>query len=156
MDCHPKLSDLIQAIDSYTEDHLLFLHKTTGQIVCISIEAFHTAKMGYPLQRYPTWQQEKINQARSVWEQFDEYVQLPLGFGFEEIEVAENFCYSIDDDKICEYLLRLVKGKVKLRKFKERLKHLRLNDDWNDYLDETIRTFTIRWCEDNQIRYVDE
>ncbi len=155
MSAKVKLSHIIDEVEAQLVGFESYLNKNTGKIISLSEDDIYAANQNNPLDQYPEWQHEQIKLARDLEENIDLYLPLPTNFEINEYRIMEDFCYSIDDDHICESLLQAIKGKGAFRRFKEEIQRFKIVQDWYSYRDQAIREIVKQWCEDHQVEYVD-
>ena len=95
-----KLSEIIDGMESQTDETRAYLNKETGEIVCISDEEFSAAEEKRSLESYPEWQRGLIHEAVHVLgDDKGRYVALPSRFDIDEYRMMERFALSADDEK---------------------------------------------------------
>lgn len=75
----------------------------------------------------------------------------PLQNDSNEYSMMEKFCYSIDDKKHSETLLRAIQGSGAFRRFKDEVSYLGISEKWYLFRDECYKKKAIEWC--NNLEY---
>lgn len=84
------------------------------------------------------------------------YIALPSKFDIiNEYSMMERFALSVDDE-ISDYLQTAIKGRGAFRQFNDGVSRFGIEEDWYEFRDEKYKELAIDWCEDNNIRYVDD
>ena len=113
-----KLNDVVEALDSATEEHVYYLDKQTGEIVLLTSEDLQAAEDDELICEYPDWQRESILKAREVHRTPEEFLQLPDQFDVHEYKIMEDFCLAFNDREVGQDLFRRIKGSGAFRRFK--------------------------------------
>jgi Uncharacterised protein family (UPF0158) len=71
------------------------------------------------------------------------------------IDVVENFCLTVSDQRKQESLLRAIKGKGAFRRFKDKIIDFEIEDQWYSYRDERFKQIAIKWCQDNNVNFME-
>lgn len=66
MPIHVKLSDIIDGMETQSDESSSYLNKKTGKIVLISFEEMSAAEDNEPIEDFPEWQQELVETAREI------------------------------------------------------------------------------------------
>jgi len=151
-----KLSEIIDGMESQTDEARSYLNKGTGEIVCISDEELSDAEEKRPLESHPEWQRDLIHEATNILEDDEgRYIALPSRFDIDEYYMMEKFALSCDE-KFSASLLAAIKGKGAFRRFKDTVVRLGIEEAWYKFRDKKYKELAIVWCEDNNIEYFDE
>ena len=150
-----KLSDIIDAMDIQMDESLSYIDKETGEVINFMHEELVAAEDDKPLDDLPEWQRESIQKAiKIIYE--DSAPSLPTKWDIHEYRIMENFCYSIEDERISDSLFRAIRGAGAFRYFKDTVYRFGIQDDWYKYRYEAFKEIAIRWCEYNNIEYMDD
>lgn len=152
-----KLSELETAVESDMDETHHYINVATGEIEYFTDEELRAAEDDAPLDDYPEWQHEVIETARRVIEAEEgEFVRGPSQYDFHEYRVMEDFCYRIEDEAVSNRLLNLISGRGAFRRFKDGIYALGIEDEWYSFRDKALKRFLVRWCEEQEIEYVDD
>ncbi|MGB6421903.1 MAG: hypothetical protein WBF05_08695, partial [Anaerolineales bacterium] len=113
-----NIRDMIQEMDVFDDNHKAFLNIRTGEFVTLSDEDMSAAEEGEPLEDYPDWQQDVIQEAKDVLFT-DDYLELPSKYDIHEYEIMKRFCYTVEDDELHDSLLHAISGRGAFRIFKD-------------------------------------
>ena len=151
-----KLSELIDGMESQTDDKCAYLNKETGEIVLISDEEFSAAEEKHAPESYPEWQHALIHEADRILEDDEgRYIALPSRFDIDEYQMMEKFALSVDE-KISSRIFAALKGKGAFRRFKNMVARFGIEQEWHRFRDKKYKELSIDWCESNDIEYIDE
>lgn len=147
-----KLEDLVEGMEFSTLEGASLLHIPTGKFVFITNDFLQDAEDGEPYDDKPDWQQEQMIVAVDIVENRDDYLSLPSQFEIHEYEIIEAFCDAQKGNAQTE-LLNAIKGSGAFRRFREKIHHLGIVDDWYTFRDESFRQIAIRFCENYGLEY---
>ena len=125
-----KLDGLIQDIEIESEDRSFFLNKNTGEVFTVGLEEMAAAEEKLPLEAFPFWQQEIIQNAKEILSTED-YFRLPSKFDINEREIIDRFCRSVADPALDSELV----------------------NHWYEFREAAFREILIDWCEKYGIDY---
>jgi len=156
MNKEAKLSEIIDAMDSQTDERCTYLDTGSGEIVSISDEEFSAAEEKHPLESYPGWQQGLIREAGRILEDDeDRYIALPSKFDIDEYHMMERYALTVDD-KLSAELLAAIKGKGAFRRFRDKVAGFGIEQDWYKFRDAKYKELAKDWCEANKVEYIDD
>ncbi|WP_010249387.1 UPF0158 family protein [Acetivibrio cellulolyticus] len=152
-----KLKDIIDQMDTMSDEYNVFLDKETGKIFSLSAEEMSIAEESEEdedFSNYPEWQQDELKEALDVIVNWENYVELPSKFDIDEYSIMEEFCDSISNSRMSDALRNAIQGRGAFRKFKDTIQRLNIEDSWYKFKEEAFRKIAVEWCEDNCIEYV--
>ena len=152
-----KLKDIIDEMDTMSDEYKVFLDKETGNIVSLSVEELSIAEEleeDEDFSDYPEWQRDELKEALDVVLNWENYVELPDKFEIDEYSIMEEFCDYVSDSRIGDALRNAIQGRGAFRKFKDTIQRLNIEDSWYKFKEEVFRKIAVEWCEDNHIEYV--
>src|SRR5260370_22204396 len=100
-----KLNEVVEALESATEELAHYLDKRTGEIILLTRDDLRAAEEDDLISEYPDWQRESILKAREVLKESEAFVQLPDQFDVHEYKIMEDFCLGFDDRQVGHDLL---------------------------------------------------
>ena len=155
---HVKVSDIIDCISFQAHNTACYLDRERGELFSISKEQLRAAMESDELGGYPEWQKEQIQLARKILadEKEEKYIAIPAKFVSHEYSTMENFCISLDDEKISKPLCQAIFGGGAFNRFNNNIHKYGLADDWYKYRYNSIKRIIIDWCEANNIEYVEK
>ena len=153
-----KLSDIIESIGYQTSNTSCYLDRKGGKIVLVSKELLRADKEDGTLEDYPERQKELIKLAREILSDKNEekYIAIPGKFVVHEYSTMENFCLSLDDEKISKPLCQAIIGGGAFNRFKNCIHRYGIADKWRRYRFYALKKIVIDWCEVNDIEYEDQ
>ena len=113
------LQSIIDEMEMQFAESTSYLNKKTGQVISVTDEEFRAAENEDPLDDFPEWQQEAIQVAQDVFENPDDYIELPSQYDIHEYAIMERFCLSVEYERISEELLAAIRGRGAFRRFKD-------------------------------------
>lgn len=152
-----KLKDIIDQMDTMSDEYKVFLDKETGKIVSLSAEELSIAEESEEdedFSDYPEWQQDELKEALNVIVNWENYVELPSKFDIDEYSIMEEFCDNISNSRMNDALRNAIHGRGAFRKFKDTIQRLNIEDSWYEFKEDAFRKIAVEWCEDNHIEYI--
>ncbi|NMD72893.1 hypothetical protein HHO41_22005 [Bacillus sp. DNRA2] len=150
-----KLKDIIEGIEMQSEELRSFFNLKTGEVVYVPLEALSMAEEGEEVENLSDWQQDDVETAIDIIENFDAYVSLPTSFEINEYKMIEGFCFSLSDNNKRDMLLNSIKGKGAFRRFRDNVNRLGIERQWYEYRDNCYKEIARELCESNNIGYID-
>ncbi len=155
MGVQAKLVDIIDGLESQSNECTAFFRKQTGEVVIISDEELRAAENEESLEDYPAWQQDMIQSAQDIFENPDGYFELPSQYEIHEYALMERFGLSVEHQGIAEELLSAIKGRGAFRRFKEAIHRLEVADVWYQFRTQALHEIAIEWSKKHGIDYID-
>jgi len=150
-----KLEDIIEGMESQSDENMTYLNKNNGEVVLISDGEFRGVENNEPIENFPEWEHENIEIAKEILET-DNYISLPTKFDIHEYDIMQRFCLSIKDEEVSNILYNSMKGSGTFRRFKENIYRYNIQDDWYNYRNAAIKEIAIEWCRHNNIEFTEE
>ncbi|MCI0499814.1 MAG: UPF0158 family protein [Planctomycetales bacterium] len=147
-----SIKDVVNEMDVPSDEHSAFLNRRTGELLTLSTEELSAAEEDDDIDDYPEWQKDMIIKAKEVISS-DDYLPLPSKFDIHEYHIVEDFCCSVEDDKIRGELLDKIRGRRAFSRFKDAIKSHGLKEEWYRFRQEKLERIAIDWLEGNQISY---
>jgi hypothetical protein len=150
-----SLKDVIDEMDTLSDEISGFLNRRTGEIIILTSEEFSAAEDNdeADVDEYPEWQQEMILKAREIIEDSDNYLPLPSKFDIHEYSIIEDYCSSVADNTTRKNLLYKIRGSGAFRRFKDAIREYGIEEEWFRFRQEELERIAIDWLEANQISY---
>ncbi|MEJ2702032.1 MAG: UPF0158 family protein [Sedimentisphaerales bacterium] len=146
-----RLADIIEGIESQSDENTSFLNAVTGEVVVISDYEMRAAEESDPIEDFPEWEQDQVSIAREIIAETGDYIPLPTQFDIHEYGMIERFCLSVNDPKLSDLFSGLIRGNGAFRRFKDAVRKHGLEDDWHAYHNEALKEIAIDWCRENDI-----
>ena len=150
-----KLDDIIEALESQTDDSYAFLDKRTGEVVLINDYEIRAAEDNDPIEDFPEWEHDLIKIAKEIIAETSCYIQLPSKYDINEYRIMEDFCWSIEDANKRDFFCDLIKGSGAFRRFKDALFRHGIEDDWHKFRNDALKEIAIEWCREHGIELED-
>ena len=151
-----KLHDVIDGLESQSDESSSFLNRETGEVVLITDEELRAAEEDDPIEDFPEWQQDMVRIAREIIAETGDYIPLPTKFDINEYGIMERFRLSLDDPEISDVLYGSIKGSGAFRRFKDAIHEYGVADDWHSYRNDALKEIAIEWCQENDIEFEDK
>ena len=148
-----KLSEIIDGLESQSDESASFLNIKTGEVVLMTDYAMRAAEDDEPLEDVPDWERELVAVAREIIADTGQYIQLPTKYDIDEYSIMENFCMSLEKQEIGDILYDLISGSGAFRRFKDAVYKYGVEDEWYKYRDNAIKEIAIDWCRQNNIEF---
>ncbi len=136
-----------------------YVNQQTGEIFMFSDEVMRAMKeeRDLDLDKYPEWQQREIKKAKEAFEdKTDAYTMIPHRIGINDYDIMQAFCYGIQNERLSNKFLRLIRGSGAFRRFKNAIIQHGIEKDWYRYRDEAYKENAISWLEHRGIAYEDD
>ncbi|MBF0098240.1 MAG: hypothetical protein HQM04_18385 [Magnetococcales bacterium] len=158
MTAKADIKRIAEGIDSQFGDEVTaFFDRETGDVLLITGEDRNAVEQGDPLDSYPEWQHEMIETAKMITNDTDgRYLALPSQRDFNEYEVMEQFCASLDNEEQAEELLYALRGRGAFRRFKDKVQQLDIREEWFRFRDRELLVFATEWIIDNGLVLADQ
>ena len=153
METRVKLSDIIDGLESQSDESSSFLDKKTGEVILMTDYAMRAAEENEPLEDVPDWERELVATAREILAETGQYLQLPTKYDLDEYSIMENFCMSLEKKQIGDILYDLISGSGAFRRFKDAVYKYGVEDEWYRYRDNAIKDIAIEWCRQHDIDF---
>jgi hypothetical protein len=150
-----KLDDIIEGLESQSNETSSFLDKRTGEVILMTDYAMRAAEENEPIEDVPDWERELVTIAREIVAGSGQYIQLPTKYDLDEYSIMESFCTSLENQKIGDILYDLISGSGAFRRFKDAVYKYGVEDQWHAYRDNAIKDIAIEWCRQHDIEFED-
>lgn len=151
-----KLDEIIEGLESQSDESYSFLDKTTGKVVLISDHEMCAAEDDDPVEDFPDWEQDQVGIAKEIIDETGNYIELPTKFDIHEYSIMERFCLSLNDTEMHNTLYSLIKGRGAFQRFKDAIHDYDIADDWYKYRNDALKEIAIEWCQENDIEFDDK
>jgi hypothetical protein len=147
-----KLDDLINEIEMQMDETFTYINTQTGEVVTITREEWRAAEDEEPLENYPDWQRENIEQAIKILEDEDgAYLDFTLRNEYHEYEIVEEFIGTLSEAEVREELFGAIQGRGAFRRFKDGIREHDVEKQWYEFKEKKIKELVIEWCEENNL-----
>jgi hypothetical protein len=150
-----KLQDIIEGMEMQFEGTNTYLHVKTGEIISVSQDDLRAAEDGDSFEHLPEWHQEAMKVAIDVIENYEDYKRLPTKYDINEYDMMEDFCFTINDERSKNILLKAIEGRGAFRRFKDQIHRLGIEQNWYAYRDGRYKEIAIDWCRKHDIYWVE-
>lgn len=156
MSTKPKLTDLMFGAENNDDIFCSYLDKETGKVHSFPADTFQKlydddfSSFGVDIF------DEDVELAKKIENNEEKYVALPSKRDINEWEIMRDFCYSIEDDDKSQELLNAIHGKGAFRYFKDTIARMGIREDWFKFRDQKIKQKIVKWCERNDVDYIDD
>jgi hypothetical protein len=147
-----KVQDVIDAMDSLSNEHHAYINRQTGELATIGDEEIRALEEKHDLLGYPDWQQEAIRKAEQVLASND-YLALPSKFDIHEYSIIERFCHQVNDVELGKELLFQIRGSGGFQRFKHAIYRYDIADEWHRYRGKALEKIAIDFLKENSIPY---
>ena len=147
-----RLREIVEGMESQSDEMTAYLNVKTGQVVPVSDEELAAAEAGEQASDEAAWEAEALEIARGVLAGED-YIALPDRVEIDEYRMMERFASSVADPAARARLQRAIEGRGAFRYFKDSIHDLGLAEEWYSYRDRGYEEIAIAWCEAHGIDY---
>jgi hypothetical protein len=153
MSVRVKLDEIIEGLESQSDESSSYLNTKTGEVVLVTEYATRAAEDDEPLEDVPDWERDLVAVAREIIADTGDYIQLPTKYDIDEYSIMENFCTSLEKQEIGDILYDLISGSGAFRRFKDAIYKYGVEDEWYKYRNNAIKEIAIEWCRQNNIEF---
>ena len=146
-----SLRDIVDAIESQSNEGAAYLDPETGEIVQASEDELALVEEGAADEDLPQWQREAMPKIREALES-ERFLILPDRFEVHEWSIMEHFSHE-QGERIRPVLLGAVHGSGAFRHFRGAVERLGLLDAWYRYRNEAIEQIARDWLEEHKLAY---
>jgi hypothetical protein len=145
------LRDIVDAIESQSNEGAAYLNPETGEIIQVSEGELALVEEGAADKDLPQWQREAMPKIREAIES-DHFLVLPDRFEVHEWAIMERFSLEQNDDAR-KVLGGAIHGSRAFRHFRAAIERLGLLDAWYRYREEAIEQIARDWLEEHKLAY---
>jgi hypothetical protein len=147
-----KLDDLISEIEMQMDETFTYINTQTGEVITITREEWRAAEDEEPLENYPDWQRENIEQAIKILEDEEgAYLDFTLRDKYHEYEIVEEFIGTLNEAEVREELFEAIQGRGAFRRFKDGIREHDVEKQWYEFKEKKIKELVIEWCAENDL-----
>jgi hypothetical protein len=146
-----SLSEVIDAIESQTDESVSYLDPESGEIVYVTDEMRSAVEEG-ELDDMPAWEREAIPKVREALES-GRFLALPSKFDVHEWAIMDRFSRGQENGRVREELLDAIHGACAFRMFKSNTRRLGIEKAWYRFRDEAIKEIAREWLEEHHLTY---
>ena len=152
-----SLDQFIAAVQMMPYECERYINQRTGEVLVFSDEVMQAIEGERDPDSYSEWEQKEIKRAKKLFEEHGkESVFIPNRAGVRDYNVMKEFCYSIQNDRFRNRLLRLIRGSGAFRRFKNALIQRGIEKNWYRYQQQAHKDNAIAWLEQRGIAYKDD
>lgn len=144
-----KLNEIIDGMDMLGFERVVLLHIKTGKVISVVESILRDAEEDERVDDV----EEELELAYDIIYNDNHYLELPSEYEIREYKMMEDFCYTIENEKEQDTLLRAISRKGAFRRFKDAIAYLDVDRDWYDYRYQRYKQIAIRFCERNNLEY---
>jgi hypothetical protein len=145
------LRDIVDAIESQSNEGEAYLDPETGEIVQVSEDEFALVEDEVADGDLPQWQREAMPRIREALES-DRFLALPDRFDVHEWAIMERFSLE-QNERARKVLISAIHGSGAFRHFRGAVERLGLLDAWYRYRQEAIEQIARDWLEEHKLAY---
>ena len=145
------LRDIVDAIESQSNEGDAYLDPETGEIVQVSEDERALVEQGGSHDDLPAWQRELIPKVRQALES-DRFLALPDRFEVHEWAIMERFSQE-QNERARKVLVDAIHGSGAFRHFRGAVERLGLLDAWYRYRVSAIEQIARDWLEEHKLAY---
>jgi len=146
-----SLRDIVDAIESQSNEGAAYLDPETGEIVQVSEDDRALVEKGVADEDLLDWQRETMPKIREALES-DRFLALPDRVEVHEWAIMERFSRE-QNPRAQQVLLGAIHGSGAFRHFRGAVERLGLLDAWYRYRGEAIEQIARDWLEENKLAY---
>jgi hypothetical protein len=153
-----KLAYAVEQLSMASDGIAVYLNKRTGEFVTLSSDdilgfededdfaAAEDPDEPDSLEDEPEWLKEEHRIRREVLNS-DDYLALPDKFDIHDWQIMQDFCGSVEDARLREQLLGLIRGRGAFGRFNAAIRSLGIEQAWHQFHDRALEQIAIEWLE---------
>jgi hypothetical protein len=145
------LRDIVDAIESQSNEGEAYLNPDTGEIILVTEDERALVEQGRADDDLPQWQRELIPKVRQALGN-DRFLALPDKFEVHDWAIMERFSLE-KSERVRQVLLGAIHGSGAFHKFRSAVERLGLLDAWYRFREEAIQQIARDWLENHQLAY---
>ncbi len=153
------LQDVVDVMDTISEEMTALINRKTGELISVSEEEFSLAEGDDSEddagESAPEWRREFAELAKTALES-DDYIPLPDRFEIHEYAIMERFCHSVAEQRVRDALLLAIRGRGAFRAFKDRIADYGVREDWFAFKTRAMKNIAANFLEEQGIAFIDE
>jgi hypothetical protein len=146
-----SLREIIEAMDTCSDDSISYLDPDTGEIITVTEEDRHLIQEESP-EGLPAWQRDMLPKIRAVL-QSDRFLQLPDRFEIHEWSIMEEFSGTQENDRVRQELLDAIHGAGAFRAFRSAIRRLGVEQNWYQFREQAMEETARTWLEGHNLQY---
>ncbi len=146
-----SLRDIVDAIESQSNEGAAYLNPETGEIVQVSEDEIALVEEEAADEDLPQWQRDAIPKIREALES-GRFLTLPDRFEVHEWAIMERFSQE-QNERARKVLISAIHGSGAFRHFRGAVERLGLLDAWYRYRQEAIEQIARDWLEEQELAY---
>ncbi len=150
-----KLREVVDQIEMAGDEITAYINRETGDLITLTDEDLSYAEDDDGNRLVPDWPRETIDQAKQVLADGD-YIALPDSFDIHEYKIMKHFCYTIEDKRVQNILLRAIHCKGAFRHFKNKVYEEGVNKDWYRFRYSALKQIAVDFLENQGIAFTDK
>ena len=150
-----KLRDVVNQMDTLSDEASTYLNRRTGEMVFVSEECRRAAEEPDELDDLPDWERQGMPEIEEALRS-DDYLVLPGKYEIHEWSIMEEFAHSVDDEAASDELLTALHGRGAFRYFKDTVRRLGILQDWYRFRDEAFKEIARDWLIAHDIPFVED
>jgi hypothetical protein len=144
-----SLKDVVDALESATDEMSSYVNSTTGQVVTLTHEDLRLAEEE-PVPDMPDWQRDVVADAREVLES-DHWLELPSRFDVDEWEIMNRFGQSLSTASQRAEVADAIHGTGAYRNFKGTIRRLGIEEAWFAYKRRDLEAAARTWLAEHDL-----
>lgn len=150
-----RLNDIVDALESTSDEIQFYLNLNTGEVLLKSEAEQLFSEPENTEEEYPDWDDDMQQSAEALMDSED-FIPLPDQYEIHEYTIMEDFCRTVEDKETRDILFSAIRGSGAFRVFKESIRRYDLEERWYQFRAEAFRGIAIEWCEMNDIPYSED
>lgn len=160
MSAQAKLRDLVEGMEMQPQEGEVYFDRQTGEIVLVTDDALGAVEAKGDGSELPGWHQALIQEAEEVLNAEEgRFVQLPDLWEAHELQMAGDYCGTLDAVGQADRLRAALRGREasrRFRRFMETVTELGITMQWYRFRNATLEQIAREWCEEHGIQVLKE
>ena len=141
-----SLRDVIDEMETMSDEATAYINRKTGELITITDEMFSLAEDPDEEEDALEWEKELLPKVREVAASED-FIPLPSKFDIHEWSIMERFARSVADGDVRDELEAALHGRGAFGRFNDALHRRGMTDAWYRYRDAALEEIAIEFLE---------
>jgi hypothetical protein len=147
-----SLREVVDELESLTEESTLYLDRETGELYAIGDEEARLVEDGAAATDLPDWLHDELPRIREVLTG-QRWLSLPTRFDIHEWAIMDEFAQASDDPGVRDELLTAIHGLGAFRAFRDAVHRRGLQESWYRYRASAVARIAMAWLDEHDIAY---
>ena len=151
-----SLREFIDEMQTANAEVQSYLNRVTGEFGIVTIENASIVEDESDWSDYNDWQQKMLEETDTILSAPEIWLKLPSQWDIHEYAIMQDFCGTIEEERLADTLFRAIRGSGAFRRFKDTVYRHHLEDHWFSFRLQAFKEIAIDWLEENELAFQDD